>query len=78
MQAQHEASARVFLSGAGGRRRGHGWIRAGLLRLEGELAEKIKWRDAVQAEINRRQRDIDRHKPKSNIVIRRKQPTMTP
>ena len=52
-------------------------IRAGLLRLEGELAEKIKWRDAVQAEINRRQRDIDRHKPKSNIVIRRKQPTMT-
>jgi hypothetical protein len=52
-------------------------IRAGLLRLEGELAEKIKWRDAVQAEINRRQRDIDRHKPKSTIVIRRKQRTMT-
>jgi hypothetical protein len=52
-------------------------IRAGMLRLENELADKIKWRNAVQAEIDRRQRDINRHKPKSNIVIRRKQPTMT-
>lgn len=52
-------------------------IRAGMLRLEGELAEKIKWRDVVQAEIDRRQRNIDRHKPQSTIAIRRKQPTMT-
>jgi hypothetical protein len=52
-------------------------IRAGMLRLENELADKIKWRNAVQAEIDRRQRDINRHKPKSNIVIRRKQPMMT-